>query len=118
MSGVIFSNGQRIYCPKLTTSEPPRGSEILVRNLPSDAFEDALLPMFSTVGEIYMIRIMMDFSGSSRGFGFIRYFSVYEAYNAVNKFNNYTIENRGRTIRLRVDISIDNRRLYIGNIPR
>lgn len=117
-SGVIFANGQRIFCPEPTAPEPPRGSEIIIKNLPPNVFEDQLIPMFSTVGKIYNIRIMMDYSGANRGFGFIRYLSVKEAYKAVHLYNNWPIQNTPHSKRLKVEISVDNRRLYISKIPR
>ncbi|RZC36207.1 RRM 1 domain containing protein, partial [Asbolus verrucosus] len=114
---VIQSNGQRIYSPSSSTGipAPPKGTEIFIGNLPHDLFEDELIPIFSRRGPIYNVRIMLDFFGRNRGYAFISYFRVEDAHAAVVDFNNYKIRNRTR---IAVCISVDNRRLFIGNIPK
>jgi RNA recognition motif-containing protein len=60
------------------------------------------------------MRLMMDFSGSNRGFGFVMYLSPEVASIAVETLNNYEIR-AGR--RIGVVRSTNNCRLCIGNIP-
>jgi RNA recognition motif-containing protein len=110
-------NGQRLYGgppPKWKGPPPPKESEIFVGKIPRDCFEDELVPVFETVGKIYELRLMMDFSGSNRGFAFIMYPSPEIADLAVAKLNNYEIrENR----RLGVVKSVNNCKLYIWGLP-
>lgn len=90
---IIHNNGQRIYCPasSLNSPRPPRGTEVFVGNLPRNLMENELLPVFSQVGPIYKLRLMMDFTGTTRGFAFISYFTATDASKAVLRFNDYHI---------------------------
>ncbi|RZC32740.1 APOBEC1 complementation factor-like [Asbolus verrucosus] len=119
---VIQSNGQRIYFPYMSdknVAAPPRGSEVFVGNLPRDLFEDELVPLFSQVDLIYKVRLMMDFSGSTRGFAFVQYHTIEAANKAIERFNNYPIrKKRNGCARITVHISLDNCRLFFGNIPK
>lgn len=112
------TNGQRIYKPFSLTPAPPKGSEIFVGNIPSDLFEDALVPLFAQVGPIYKFRLMMDFSGSNRGFAFVTYYTLEDAKLAIMIFNKYHIRSRKRSSFLTVHPSLDNCRLYFGNIAK
>ncbi|XP_059080728.1 probable RNA-binding protein 46 isoform X2 [Tigriopus californicus] len=115
---IVQRNGQRIYGgppPGWVGPSPDKGCEIFVGKVPRDCFEDELVPIFSQIGQIYELRLMMDFSGSNRGFLFIRYTSSEHAKMAVKKFNNYEIRpNR----HLGVVKSVDNRKLWISGIPK
>lgn len=77
--------------------------------------EDELIPVFEQCGQIYEFRLMMDFSGTNRGFGFVTYTSKLAAHRACNELNNYEIR-QGR--HLGVVQSVDNCRLFMGGIPR
>lgn len=56
---------------------PPKGCEVFVGNVPRDVFEDEVVPIFETAGKIYELRMMLDFSGTNRGYFFVRYSSRY-----------------------------------------
>src|SRR5262245_47447006 len=58
---------------------------------------------------------MMDFSGSNRGYAFIKYTNPNDAKKACVELNNYEIRH-GRHIG--VVLSVDNCRLFVGGIPR
>ena len=62
-SEIIQENGQRKFGPPPDWQgpPPPKGSEIFVGHLPRNVFEDELVPLFSSVGQIYQLRLMMDF---------------------------------------------------------
>jgi RNA recognition motif-containing protein len=110
-------NGQRRYGgppPNWEGPPPPKGSEVFVGKIPRNCFEDKLVPVFETVGQIYELRLMMDFSGSNRGFGFVMYSSPEIADLAVKKLNNYEIR-AGR--RIGVVKSVNNCKLFIGGLP-
>ncbi|XP_044270557.1 APOBEC1 complementation factor-like [Tribolium madens] len=114
---IIQVNGQRIYGPSASSGirPPPKGTEIFIGNLPPDLYEDELIPLFSQKGAIYNLRLMLDFFGRNRGYGFISYFRQEDAHAAVAAFNHYKIRNKSR---IAVSMSVDNRRLFIGNIPK
>nr|XP_053644608.1 RNA-binding protein 47-like [Cherax quadricarinatus] len=113
---VVSKNGQRVYGPPAgwERPEPQRGSEVFVGRLPRDLYEDELLPVLEVVGEVYLLRLLMDFSGTNRGYAFVRYASPTVAQAAVERLNRYEIR-PGYYIGVR--LSVDNRCLYLGNIP-
>ena len=78
-------------------------------------FEDELYRIFSTIGPIYELRLMMDFSGSNRGFAFIQYANRQDASRAIQMMNNYELRPRHKIGVLK---SINNCRLFIGGIPK
>ena len=51
--------------------------------IPRDLYEDELVPVFEKIGKIYELRLMMDFSGSNRGYAFVMYTSTADARRAV-----------------------------------
>jgi Q family heterogeneous nuclear ribonucleoprotein R len=114
---IMQINGQRKYGPPphWTGPPPPKGSEVFVGRLPRYIYEDELVPIFEQVGTIYELRLMMDFSGSNRGFGFVRYTNPCEANRAVKKLNNYEVRPRRF---IGVVKSVDNCRLFVGGLPK
>ncbi|XP_034824338.1 probable RNA-binding protein 46 isoform X1 [Maniola hyperantus] len=114
---IVQHNGQRKFGPPpdWTGPPPPKGCEIFIGKLPRDIYEDELVPLFATVGKIYEMRLMMDFSGSNRGYAFIIYATRAEAAAAVKQLNGYEIKPRRQ---IGVVKSVDNCRLFIGNIPK
>ena len=114
---LIQRNGQRIYGgppPHWQGPPPPQGSEIFVGKVPRDLIEADIVPIFEQIGPIYELRLMMDFSGSNRGFFFIRYTSVEDAKRAARQLNNFEIR-PGK--HLGVVHSKDNRKLWISGVP-
>ena len=114
---INICNGQRHYGPPPDWPPhrpPPNNSEIFVGRLPRDCFEDELVPLFSTVGTIYRLRLMMDFSGSNRGFAYVEYTKPSEALKAIELLDKYEMRPNHR---IGVVESVDNRRLFIGNLP-
>ncbi len=66
--------------------------KIYVGNLPFGASEDDLKNLFSQVGEVKSIKIITDqYSGRSRGFGFIEMTSQAEAEKAISLLNGKTL---------------------------
>jgi Q family heterogeneous nuclear ribonucleoprotein R len=115
---MIQENGQRKYGgppPDWDGPQPGRGCEIFVGKIPRDCFEDELVPAFEKIGKIYEFRLMMDFSGSNRGYAFVMYTNKNDAIQAVRLMNNYEIR-KGRL--LGVCPSVDNCRLFVGGIPK
>ncbi|XP_061562179.1 APOBEC1 complementation factor isoform X1 [Phycodurus eques] len=111
-------NGQRRYGgppPGWDGPPPERGSEIFVGKLPRDLFEDELVPLCEKFGQIFEVRMMMDFNGNNRGYAFVTFASKREARAAMKQLNNYEIRS-GRL--LGVCASVDNCRLFVGGIPK
>lgn len=113
---VVHVNGQRVCGPpkKWNKPVPGDGTEIFVGNIPRWIVEDELMEIFSLVGNIYVIRLMIDFSGFNRGYAFITYEDSEQAEMAVKYLNNFLIRPNHR---IGVYKSVDNRRLFVGGIP-
>lgn len=111
---IIQSNGQRVCQVPHMSVKPLKGCEIFVGNLPRDVFEDEIAPLFSRIGRIHQIRLMVDFDGKNRGFCFITYYHPAQADKAVTTLNGFEIRARRH---LGVHKSIDNCRLFVGGIP-
>ncbi|XP_022252711.1 probable RNA-binding protein 46 [Limulus polyphemus] len=114
---IIQENGQRKFGPPPNWEGPPpqKGSEVFVGKIPRDLYEDELVPVFEKVGRIYEVRLMMDFSGSNRGYAFVMFMNPLDAKKAVKELNNFEIR-KGRFIG--VCKSVDNCRLFVGGIPK
>lgn len=114
---LVQSNGQRIFKFKddPDVPPPPKGTEIFVGKLPRDYFEDEFIPLFSKIGPIYKLRLMVDFTGKNRGYGFVTYFTVENAMAAVEYLHGYEVRPGAK---IGVYKSVDNCRLFMGNIPR
>lgn len=115
---MLQQNGQRKYGgppPGWDGPAPQRGCEVFVGRIPRDCYEDELVPIFETMGKIYELRLMMDFSGSNRGYAFVTYTNKDDAARSVKEMNNYEIR-KGRF--LGVCLSVDNCRLFVGGIPK
>lgn len=70
-------------------------TKVFVGKLPRHVFEDELVPLFEKAGPIYEMRLMMDFSGSNRGFGFVQYTNRDDARRSIALLDNYEIR-RGK----------------------
>lgn len=115
---VVQVNGQRKFGPPIDwpANRPPpdpKQCEVFIGSLPRTCTLDELVPPFMTVGHIYQMRLMMDFSGTNRGYAFVTYATPEEARRACELLNNSLIGGRA----IGVVQSLDNSRLYIGGIP-
>jgi len=54
------------------------------------------MALFEGVGRIYKLRLMMNFSGSNRGFCFAQFFTLAEARAAIESFHGFEIRHRKR----------------------
>nr|CAH7714186.1 unnamed protein product [Callosobruchus chinensis] len=93
---------------------PERGSEVFIGNIPYGTLLQDLLEFGLKAGAIYQIRLLLEFSGRSRRYCFIKYFSPQSARKAVLTLNGGLL-NRCHVI---VKLSFDNNSLEIGDIPR
>lgn len=78
-------------------SPPPPGSEVYIAKLPRDLYEDKLIPLFQSVGQLYEFRLMLTFSGLNRGFAYAKYSDQHSAGKAIAALNNWEVQ-EGRTI--------------------
>ena len=114
---ITTQKGQRKYGPppNWTEEDLPRGSEVYVAKLPKDILEDELVPVFEQCGKIFEIRLMMETMEFNKGFAFVKYCYKDDSETAVNELNNYEIK---PNCRISVVKSVDNNRIFIGNIPK
>ncbi|XP_017794600.1 PREDICTED: probable RNA-binding protein 46 [Habropoda laboriosa] len=110
-------NGQRKLGPPPGWTGPPPGPkcEIFVGSIPRNYYEPEIVLIFSSVGNIYELRLMMEFSGTNRGYCFIMYATEEEAARAVKELDQYEVY-PGK--RIGVVASTNNCRLYINQLPR
>jgi len=108
-------HGQKIYCdPNYSGPQPPEGTEVYCYRIPRDCFEYELVPVFSTCGEIFELRLMIEFSGANRSYCYVRYWDPEEAKLAIKKLHNFHIR-PGHP--LAVTQSVDNRKLCVKTVP-
>ncbi|OXA44824.1 APOBEC1 complementation factor-like [Folsomia candida] len=113
---IIQENGQRTFGPRPNdTRTPMKGTEVFVGKLPKYMNEAHVYNVFRPIGEIYQIRLMLDFNGHNRGFCFVQYYNTEDAKWAIATLNHYEIA-EGRPIG--VTGSVDNCKLFIGGIPK
>lgn len=113
---MVQKNGQRKLGPPRDWMGPPPmpGCEVFVGRIPRNIYEDVIYPIFNTVGEIYELRLMMNFSGTNRGFCFIMFAKPEYAQRAIKELNNYEIR-PGWCIG--VVASVNNCRLHVTDLP-
>lgn len=111
-------HGQRKLGPPKDWSGPPPDRslcEVFVGKVPRHLNESDIYPVFRRIGVIYELRLMMDFSGSNRGFCFVMYANAVNAKTAIDVLNNYEISKKRRICVL---ASVNNRRLCATQLPR
>lgn len=113
------TSGQRKYGgppPGWTGAQPGAGHEVFCGKIPKEIFEDELIPLFEECGEIWDLRVMIDpSSGFTRGYSFVTFKTREGAAEAVKKYDGHEIR-KGK--KLKVNISVANLRLFVGNIPK
>lgn len=73
---LVQENGQRrLTAPELTEDKRDRikGAEVFLGRLPRDCYEDELMPILERPGRLLELRLMLDFSGTTRGYAFALY---------------------------------------------
>ncbi|KAK6617031.1 hypothetical protein RUM44_005388 [Polyplax serrata] len=113
------TTGQRKYGgppPNWEGPTPGSGCEVFCGKIPKDMYEDELIPLFEKCGSIWDLRLMMDpMTGQNRGYAFVTFTSKDAAQNAVRELDNHEMK-PGKP--LKVNISVPNLRLFVGNIPK
>ncbi|KAK7868081.1 hypothetical protein R5R35_005540 [Gryllus longicercus] len=113
------TTGQRKYGgppPNWEGPTPGNGCEVFCGKIPKDMYEDELIPLFEKCGVIWDLRLMMDpMTGLNRGYAFITFTTREAAQSAVKELDNHEIKPNKC---LKVNISVPNLRLFVGNIPK
>lgn len=74
-------------------------SNIYVGNLPYSTSDNDLHDLFSQAGTVVSARVIVDReTNRSRGFGFVEMDSAQDAQEAINRFHNYTMDDRNLTV--------------------
>ncbi|KAM9376173.1 dead end protein 1 [Pholidichthys leucotaenia] len=110
-------NGQRKYGgPPEAWEGPTPGPrcEVFISQIPRDAYEDLLIPLFSSVGPLWEFRLMMNFSGQNRGFAYAKYGSSAIAAEAIRLLHGHMLISG---CCLSVRRSTEKRNLCIGDLP-
>lgn len=110
---IVQSNGQRICGPPPELKSKRvllKGTEVFIGKLPRDCLENEIFLFCSRAGQIYQMRLMVNFSGDNRGYCFVKYCTFQAAYNAVSILNNTYIRPGHR---VGVALSSDNTRLQV-----
>ncbi|XP_011863788.1 PREDICTED: probable RNA-binding protein 46 [Vollenhovia emeryi] len=111
-------NGQRrLMSPEVAYGDWQRvkGAEVFLGRLPRDCYEDELMPLLEQAGRLLELRLMLDFSGSTRGYAFALYESPQIARRACELLNGHEIRPGHR---IGVVKSMDNCRLFFGGVPK
>ncbi|XP_028135031.2 APOBEC1 complementation factor-like [Diabrotica virgifera virgifera] len=92
---------------------PESNSEIYVQGLPSDTTDSELMKFFQQCGNIFKLKVMLINGNTNRGFCFVTFMN-----SEVAKSSLYLncVPFRPDCF-LRISISYNNRRIFLGNIP-
>ncbi|XP_059486542.1 dead end protein homolog 1-like [Neocloeon triangulifer] len=117
---MVQENGQRRYggpCPGWGNDPPPPASaELFVSRIPSNCFEDVLVPLFEAFGRLYEVRMMLDFDGTHRGFAYVKFCRTQDAIAAMHALDKHALAGSGRT-GIRVSESRNNCEVEVSNLP-
>jgi len=118
--GMNFSqvNAQKILGPPFEHEGPPptSGSELYVRNLPMEppSCIPEIFDLFKQMGRVYTIRLLVNFSGLPKGYGFVCFYSSNDAERALVSLNGHHLRYDKP---MHVQMSVDNHVLTISDIP-
>ena len=96
------------------TGDPEPSTEVFVSNIPRSISVDSLFKFFARCGDIYQIRLLMDFSGCNRGKCFVQYQRVRASREAICCLHDEHIDEEHRIV---VKLSLNNNRLILKSIP-
>ncbi|XP_014471559.1 PREDICTED: APOBEC1 complementation factor-like [Dinoponera quadriceps] len=115
---LVQENGQRrLTAPEVARGQRQRckGAEVFLGRLPRDCYEDELMPVLEKVGRLLELRLMLDFSGSTRGYAFALYEEPRIARKACSVLDGHELRPGHR---IGVVKSMDNCRLFFGGVPK
>lgn len=115
---LVQENGQRrLSAPELTKEmrDNIKSAEIFLGRLPRDCYEDELMPVLERIGRLMELRLMLDFSGSTRGYAFALFEDSKTARRACKILDGHEIRPGHK---IGVVKSVDNCRLFFGGVPK
>lgn len=93
-------------------------TNLIVNYLPSEMDQDEFKAFFAAVGEIESAALMKNDDGTSRCFGFVKYFESADADLALGTFDGYVLQGKKLKIRFaRPGGSRAKCKLFVGNLP-
>eukprot|EP00300_Choanocystis_sp_HF-7_P016976 c19596_g1_i1.p1 GENE.c19596_g1_i1~~c19596_g1_i1.p1 ORF type:complete len:472 (+),score=78.94 c19596_g1_i1:145-1560(+) len=94
---------------------PASGSTIFVGGLPREITDEIMQSHFESVGPVFSVRIVREReTGECKGFGFVNYTAKDSAHRALEELQGSDLMGRS----LRLSMSENKTRLYVGNIGR
>uniref|UniRef100_A0AAG5CRM9 RRM domain-containing protein n=1 Tax=Anopheles atroparvus TaxID=41427 RepID=A0AAG5CRM9_ANOAO len=109
---VHFVNGRCCIGPPEGLSNPSFTYEVYVTGIPAFYGPDELIPIFSFAGQVYKMRLMMNFDRTNRGIAYVQYVNQRGARRALDL--NYLHVTRDH--KLKVQTSVNLRIVYLENI--
>lgn len=93
-------------------------TNLIINYLPPNLQEDELVSLFLAAGAIESVRIMKNYDGRTKGYGFVKFYHEWEAKRAIEMFDGMQI--RGKKLKVafsRPGGSRDNANLFVTHIP-
>ena len=110
-------NGRKVLGPPPNWHGPvpTAACELFVRRIPKDLNEQKLIQPFLRFGDIYEIRLPMDFNQENRGYAYIKYTNEEDAACAMEVMSHYFVTPKRK---LEILHSYEKCRLFVSNIPK
>ncbi|GLH14288.1 APOBEC1 complementation factor [Gryllus bimaculatus] len=108
---------QRIFGPssEWVGEHPIFGSDVFIRHIPPDLYEDELVPFLESAGNVFQVRLLLKNSGQARGFAYVTYSNPDVAINAIRILNKVPIRPHKY---LHLTKSRDSHALIVSRIPK
>ena len=119
---LTVENGQLRFGPPMSWKKdqpPPKGTEVFICQIPRDFPMSELIPILFQFAKFYDVRMMFNFSKSSKGFAFCKFLLPSDAAAAIKVLNNYEIESKrnSKPFNLVVLPSLNKKILSIHPVP-
>jgi len=99
-------------------SELPTRTNLIINYLPPTLQEEELISLFSTSGAVEKVRIMKNYDGTTKGYGFVKFYRQQDAEDAIQKFDGLNL--RGKKLKVafsRPGGARDNANLFVTHLP-
>jgi len=93
-------------------------TNLIINYLPPTLQESELTSLFSTCGKIEKVRIMKNYDGTTKGYGFVKFFNHQDAENAIQQLDGFKF--RGKILKVgysRPGGARDNANLFVTHLP-
>lgn len=109
------------YETKGSQGEIDRRSNLLVKNIAKEVSAHGLWNMFRQFGDIRSCKLVVDYLGNSKGFGYVSFYRVEDAERAKNQLNDKEVSGKMMKVtHLEYGRKIEKRRnnIYVKHIPK